>query len=190
MVTDSSLLGPITFQGKYPEEKFQFYFHQHWIRLLWPLTRTLLLTLLLIGISFVLLSGPLLQEPAARHTTILFLAVIFLFVQFEFLEKFYNYFLYLVIVTDRRIHRIKKTLLVTDDQQSMDLWVLQDINKSQHGLIQCGLGFGTLILEAQETMLRIHFIPRVGQKYQELMHLREKARKQLGATSEPPPPSS
>jgi len=84
--------------------------------------------------------------------------------------------MYIIVVTDRKIHRIKKTLLAVNDHQTIDLWVLQDIFKSQHGLVQNLFGFGTLIMEAQETQLRLHFIPGVQDKYLAIMKLREQAR--------------
>lgn len=57
--------------------------------------------------------------------------------------------------------------------------MLQDINKCQHGIIQNLFGFGSLILEAQDTTLRLHFVPNVNKKYVHLMHLRERARSSL-----------
>ncbi len=74
---------------------------------------------------------------------------------------------------------MKKTLLIFDDHQSIDLWMLQDILKCQHGVIQNVFGFGSLILEAQETVLRIHFVPWVTNKYKRLMSLREQARQRM-----------
>lgn len=176
MVSAPSLRGT-SFQGKYPEEEYQFYFRQHWLRLFPAFARMLMFTTLLVAAAFVILGSSVAAEPGGRHLVLLIFIFIFLFVQFEFLERFYNHFLYIIVVTDRRVHRIKKTLFVTDDQQSTDLWVIQDINKSQHGLVQVALGFGSLLIEAQETTLKIHFVPGVGKKYEQLMHLREKARK-------------
>ena len=175
MVTVSTPAGPGQFHGKFAEEEFQFCFHQHWIRMALPAVRMLLLTLLVLSAGMSVRASPFSAD--ARHLLIVFLVAFLAIIQFEFLEKLYNYFLYIIIVTDRRIHRIKKTLFITNDQQSIDLWVLQDINESQHGLMQCGLGFGSLILESQETTLKIHFVPRVSRKYEQLVHLREQARR-------------
>ncbi|MEN9560804.1 MAG: hypothetical protein RIQ56_77, partial [Candidatus Parcubacteria bacterium] len=97
-------------------------------------------------------------------------------IQLEFIGRFYRYFLYVCVVTDRKVHRIKKTLLAIDDHQSIDLWVLQDINKHQRGIVQNLFGFGTLILEANDTQMRVHFTPDIGKRYEDLLHLRERAR--------------
>lgn len=189
MVSDPASNGtatPVTFRGKYREEEFQFCCRQHWIRLMPALLRMLLLTTLVFIAAFLLFQSAMMEELSSRHIIILFLLLFFLAIQFEFFEKFYNHFLYLIVVTDRRIHRIKKTLFITDEVQSVDIWVLQDIDKIQHGLIQCALGFGSLIIEAQETILRLHFIPDITHRYEQLMHLREQARRKVMAMGQPP----
>ncbi len=176
MVIPVRTRGTTEFQGKYPEEQFQFYFRQHWIRLFMPFARMILITAIIATMGYFLVELSFASGTGSRHIVIIMILLIFAIVQLEFLIHFYNHCLYMVVVTDRRIHRIKKTLFITDDQQSIDLWVIQDIVKSQHGIIQNTLRFGSLRVEAQESLLRLHFIPQVGKKYEELMHLREKAR--------------
>lgn len=112
----------------------------------------------------------------ARRSLLILLNLGFCITNIEFLHQFYRYFLYIIIVTDKKIHRIKKTLLCTNDHQSIDLWMIQDIDRSQHGLLQNLLKFGSMRLEAQETVVRLHFIPRVAKKYEELLRLKEMAR--------------
>jgi len=104
------------------------------------------------------------------------LALLFFLSHADFLVRFYRYFLYIIVVTDNKVHRIKKTLLTIDDHQSVDIWMLQDIYKCQHGIIQNMLHYGSLILEAQDTVLRIHFVPQVAKRYEQLIRLRELAR--------------
>ena len=168
----------ITFQGKDPGETFQFYYRQHWIRLFWPIARMIAFTLILGLIGYMFFEQIILQGAVGRHITLLLLFGFFSLVQWEFLTRFYRHFLNVIIVTDKKIHRIKKTLVFLDTHQSIDLWVLQDIRKSQRGIIQNILGFGTLVLEAQDSELRIHFTPRIGSRYNDFMHLRERARNQ------------
>ncbi len=175
MVRTRSSFGPVDFQGRHPGEQFQFYFRQHWIRMIWPFARTVLFTLLLALTGFLTFFFADITEPVARHGILLLLLVFLAIVQFDFLIRFYRYFLYVTVVTDRSVHRIKKTMLTIDDHESIDLSVLQDVNKSQRGLFQNLLGFGTLTLEAQESMLRIHFTPRITERHGELMRLRQLA---------------
>lgn len=116
------------------------------------------------------------SDTASRHGLLIGLCFLLAIVQWAFLIRFYTYFLYVIIVTDRRIHRIKKTLITVDDHQTIDIWTLQDINKSQHGPLQNILGFGTILFESQDTVLKLHFIPQVRNIYHKISHIRELAR--------------
>ncbi|MDD4319590.1 MAG: hypothetical protein PHW10_04690 [Candidatus Peribacteraceae bacterium] len=179
---------PIRFHRKYTEEEYQFLFRQHWVRLVPSLARLFLVSVLLAAAAATLLlfaDTPLL-EPATRRGIAVLIALLFILVQVDILEHLYNHFLYVVIVTDRRIHRFKKTLFLTDDIQSVDLWVLQDIVKHQRGIVQNGLGFGTIEIEAQETIFKIHFVPDIDRKYHDLMRLREQARRKAAAIGQLP----
>ena len=103
----------------------------------------------------------------------MFLAATWATAHLLFLTAIYRHFLYIIVVTNQRIHRIKRTLITHDDHQTIDLLMLQDVYKSQHGPIQNILGFGTLTLEAQETVLKIHFTPRIAEKYEQILHIKE-----------------
>lgn len=116
------------------------------------------------------------SDDAARHGILLGLYLILATIHIRFLFLVYNYFLYITIITDRKVHRIKKTLFSIDDHQSMDIGTLQDVLKQQHGLIQNMLGFGSLILEAQDSELRLHFVPRISNIHHRLSQIRERAR--------------
>ncbi len=164
------------FPGKDPGETFQSSFRQHWIRMLWPFCKTCLLTLLTFMIGYMTFFTIGTGQSTPRHLMLIFLLLFFLMIQFEFLIRFYRYFLYVVVVTDRKIHRIKKTLLTTDEHECVDLWALQEIDKRQRGPIQNLLGFGSLTLEAQDTRMTLHFVPRITKRYNEIMSLRERAR--------------
>jgi hypothetical protein len=166
----------LAFQGKDEREDFQFCFQQHWIRLLWPMTKTFGMSALLIAAGYTTFMLVGVVDNSTRQFMLVLLLLLFLMSQLELIVRFYRYCLYVVVVTDKKIHRIKKTLLTVDDQQSIDLWMLQDINKVQHGFLQNVLGYGTLTLEAQETVFRVHFVPRITEKYRELIRLREHAR--------------
>lgn len=164
-----------SFPGKHAGEEFQFFFRQHWIRLLRPFSRYLLSVAAILATGYVSI---VLMEPDAgtRHLGLTVLLLLFILTNIIFLASLYRYFLYVIIVSDRKIHRIKKTLLATNDHQSIELWGVQDIFKSQHGIVQNLFDFGTIIMEAQDTQFRLHFIPGIEEKYQTLMRMREHAR--------------
>ncbi len=176
MVNTLSARGTTEFPGQHPEESFQFYFHQHWLRLFVPFMRLMGYTILLAIAVVILFVGEGPSEQGTRHMVIIGLSLIFLLLHVGFMIRFYAYFLYVFIITDKRVHRLKKTLLTIDDHQTIDLWQLQDIHKVQHGLFQNFLHFGSLSLEAQETVMRIHFVPRIDDVYAKILYLREQAR--------------
>lgn len=162
----------IAFLGKDPDERCELFFRQHWIRLLWPLTR-LLLWMVILGCAA--WATRLLSEDIAsvRHIFLVFLACTWIAANGTFVSVYYRHLLYIVVVTNHRVHRIKRTLVTHNDHQAIYIRALQDILKIQHGPIQNFLGFGTLILDAQETSLRLHFIPNVEEKYERIMHIKE-----------------
>lgn len=156
-------------------QKFQFYFRQHWMRMLWPLVRTALLTMLIIAITIFAFTGAA-ESQGARMTTAGFLLVSLLFIQFWFLTRFYRYFLHVTVVTDTRVHSVRKTLLTYDEHESIDLWLLQDVRKVQRGPVQNAFGFGSIHLESADMQLRLHFVPHVSERYADILRLLEMAR--------------
>jgi len=117
------------------------------------------------------------QDGIARHTVFFLLLAFFLLFQWELLVRFYRHFLSVVIVTDRRIHRIKRTLLTLSDHDSIDLRQLKDVRKTQRGLIQAMFRYGSLYLEAQNaTAISMHFTPHIDWCHSQLLALRERVR--------------
>jgi len=169
----------ITFQGKDHREHFQFYFRQHWIRLLWPFFRMIFWSLVLLTTGWIIFFYLTVSDVSARHGILLGLYLILATVHIRFLLRIYTYFLYVIIVTDRKVHRVKKTLFSIDDHQSMDIWTFQDVLKQQHGVVQNMLGFGSLILEAQDSELRLHFVPHISTIHHRLSQIRERARERV-----------
>ena len=172
MVNTSSPAG-LDFLGQDRDEVVRFYFRQHWVRLLRPVGKMLLWSVIL-GVAFwfaLQISSP--SQQTTRHLLALILCLLFLYAQLEFLNAFFRHFLYVLVVTNKKIHRIKKTLFVVDDHQSIDVTALQDVHKSEHGIVQNVLRFGTLTLEAQESVLKIHFVHNVAKMYHEIIGLRE-----------------
>lgn len=162
----------MTFPGQDRDEVVQFYFRQHWARLLRPCLRMFLWTALVTAAFIVVLQISLAGQEGVRHMLLLILCGFVLVSQFDFITAFYRHFLLVIVVTNRKIHRIKKTLLIINDHQSIDVASLQDVRKSQRGIVQNVLGFGTLTLEAQESVLRLHFVPTIGGTYHAILNLR------------------
>jgi len=177
---------PISFPGKDPTEEFRFYFHQHRIRVVQAGSRVFLLFLACIaGIYF---SGVFTTEDDMTRRMVAVLLSVFFFVpQMNFLIRIYRHFLYLIVVTDKKVHTFKRTLISVDRHESVDLSALQDIKKHQRGIVQNMLGFGTLTLEAQNSKLTLHFTPDIDTIYNSILGLRELAR-HTQPNNEPPLP--
>lgn len=171
-------LGIVDFPHKDPGERFCSSYRQHWIRMLWPIARTALLTLALFLAGYLSFGVILIDQ---GHLLLLALLTFFLVVHLAFIIRFYRYFLYVIIITDRRVHRIKRSLLNFDDHECVDLWTIQEIRKSQRGPVQNLFGFGTIILEGQDTKLTLHFVPQISRRYEEILSLREMARSSMRA---------
>ena len=148
--------------------------------MLWPVVKLTLWNLIIFGIGYSIFGMTHIVDDLTRHLALGFLTLFFILAHFEFLTRLYRYLLYIVVVTDKKIHRIKKTLITTDDHISVDIWMTQDIQKCQNGVIQNIFKFGSIILEVQETVMRIHFVPKIYKKYERIMHLREHARSKMG----------
>jgi len=164
------------FQGQDAHEVLHFYFRQHWIRLVVPFFWMIFWMAAVIFAGYAAFIAIGVNDSFTRHGILMGLFLVFAFVQWRFLIRFYDYALYIIIVTDRKVHRVKKTLLTHNDHQTIDIWTLQDIHKSQHGVIQSLFNYGTIILESQDTVLKLHFIPKVDRIYDRLSHVRELAR--------------
>ena len=176
MVNISAPEGRHTFQGQDEHEVLHFYFRQHWIRLLKPFLWMILWIFLVILAGYTAFVRVGVNDPFTRHGILMGLFLVFAFVQWRFLVRFYAYALYVIIVTDKKVHRIKKTLLTHNDHQTIDIWTLQAIHQSQLGVVQYLFNYGTIVLESQDTVLKLHFIPRVDRIYEKLLHIRELAR--------------
>lgn len=148
--------------------------------MLWPVAKLVLWNTVVFGIGYSIFFMTFIEDDLTRRLALSLLTLFFVLVYFEFLVRFYRYLLYVVVVTDKKVHRIKKTIITLDDHLSVDLWMMQDIEKSQNGIMQNLLRFGTIILEVQETVMRLHFVPNIASKYEQIMYLREQARAKMG----------
>jgi hypothetical protein len=168
----------ISFPGKDPTEEFQFYFLRHPIRL-WR-SIAIMVFWLLIFAALVYVSGVYSMEDLwmARVTTTT-LCVFLIVPQINFLMRVYAYYLRVVIVTDKKIHIFKRTLLTTDRHEIVDLALLQDMNKIQRSIVQTIFGFGSLKLDVPTSQIRIHFTPHVNGTYERIAALRDLAKQRL-----------
>lgn len=167
------------FQGKHRGERFHLHFYRHWVCMVWPFAKCFIKTAILVGVAVVTYQAVGAEDVISRRVLLELYVLFFLLIQFELLIRIYRYFLRVTIITDRKVHRIDKSLLIIDDHQSVDLWMLQDLYRYQHSFIENLLRYGTITLEAQETILNLHYVPSIAEIYEQIMHLREQAREHM-----------
>lgn len=177
----------ISFPGMDPAEEFRFYFHRHSILLLRAIGQ-LIFWIIVFGLLVYFSGVTGTDDRATARVMIAALCLVFMVPQIGFLVRIYNYHMRIVIVTDKKVHQFKRTLISTDRHESVDLWVLQDIDKTQRGIVQNIFGFGTLKLEAQNTRIKIHFTPKIDKTYERIVQLRESARHRMMPGTEKAPP--
>jgi hypothetical protein len=165
----------ISFPGMDTGETFRFSFLRHPI-ILWRAGGFLALMMLAFIALTIVSSVSEIEDPPTARVTIVILCLFFVISNLWFLVRVYRFELRVVVATDKKIHQFKRTLLAVDRHESIDLWVLQDVVKIQRSVIQNIFGFGTLKLEAQNTQLRLHFVPHIDDVYNQVVHLREQAR--------------
>lgn len=170
-----TIRGGLPFQGKDRTEYFHLFFLEHWIQLLKMLTKVLIWTLLIISITIVFL---IVNKLSIGKGVLLSLLGMFLFSQFTFLTMFYKYFLSITIVTNNKIHCIRKSLFIRNRHETININSLQNISRNQNGMVQNTLGYGDIILEAQNSIITLKYVPRIRKVYDAISKLRENEQRQ------------
>lgn len=158
-----------------PSETYQFHFRQHWMRMQHSI-QGLVAGTLLYGVALWFLAD--VRDADTRHALLLAASVAYVLLHLSLLARLYAYILYIIVVTDAKVYRIKQTLLAVDERQTIDLWSLSDVTKRQHGIIQNLLGFGTMLLHGNEE-IRVHFMPRIHDYVSRISGLRVDARSRM-----------
>lgn len=165
----------IDFPGKEPNEVFRFYFRQHWVRLTPPMAKAAGWTLFLFFASATNYIGfPL--DDTTRRFVLVPLTIFFVFFQMELMRRWYEYFLHIIIVTDLKIHRFKRRFLLLENERSVDIPTIRDINREQRGPFQAFMGYGSLILDTPQGELTVHFVPALSKMHDALVVQRDEKR--------------
>lgn len=118
---------------------------KHWIATL-PLVVPYLLYLSVLIVFFAMISQfqlPSLNEPFFELLVILVILSTG-YATHRFFLKMINYFLNVIVITNFRIIEISKTVFVHDDQESIDIDRIEDIQIYQVGLVENLLKWGEL----------------------------------------------
>ncbi len=115
----------------------------------------------LLFLSSILSYAGLPLDDTVRHMVLIPLTLIFLLFQMQLMRKWYEYFLHVVIVTDTKIHRMKKRFLLSENERSVDISSIRDVRREQQGAVQPLMNFGTLELDTAQGEILLHFTPRL-----------------------------
>lgn len=164
------------FKGQQTNEQFLYFFRHHWIDLL----KEMVFFLIFISVVGVLLfQMDMIKEilQGSREMKLLFFTV-FLFgtvYMHRFFNKMLNYFINVGIITDSKVIDHNKTLFFTDNQDSIDMAQIQNIEKVQEGVLPSLLKYGDIrvFLTASDTIKTFHNVPNVKFHFRALNRAKE-----------------
>lgn len=146
------------FKGQQDNENFVCFFRHHWISLLGEL---LYFAIYIIAVTFALINfetiRELVQETDEIRYIFFLLFALATFLLHRFFIKFFNYFICIAIITDRRILDNERTLFFHDDLDSIDMSQIQDIEMIAEGLLPNFLNYGELKIYLSATNAVKHF---------------------------------
>lgn len=141
------------FKGQQQHEYIACFCRKHWVALVPLGFEVLLFTILTITVAYVL---TFLENEFLIQGTILIWVAVATFFLHQFTLKLINYFLELLIITNHRVITLKKTLFLHNDRDAIDLAKMQDVIKTQSGLIKNILGYGEIIITLSGASITKH----------------------------------
>lgn len=161
MTQDSSDNKDLHFKGQYANEHVIAFFRSHWITLLPDIVFNFFFVAVL-AVVFGSFFSPILAffaTPVGQTVMVVTVFLISFFIH-NFYIKLINYFLNTVIITNFRIVENQKIVFMKDLQISIDMKMIQDIEKEQNGILKNILNFGELIIMMSSSDTRVFkFVP-------------------------------
>lgn len=177
------------FKGQVESEVVQCFYRKHWIVLL----KDIVEFIIFIGaLTFVITQFKGIYIFFSQDSFLInFLAfsMISLFTLFihRFFLKFIKYYLDIVVITNYRIVNIDKSLYLRNSKDAIDLPKIQDMKKSQYGIIQRIFNFGELIITLSSTTSTkiLRFVPNPEYHFRKINKLKRKYIKERLSNREP-----
>lgn len=133
------------FKGQQENENFICFFRHHWISLLGEIFYFLIfiaaVTFSLINIDAI---QNLVQSQQEMRYGFFLIFVLGTLIFHRSFVKFFNYFICISVITDKRIIDNERTLFFKDDLDSIDMAQIQDIEMIAQGLLPNLLNYGDL----------------------------------------------
>ena len=134
------------FPGQRPGEEIKFFMHQHWIILISNIFFKFLILIAMVVVAYFFEQNWDLYSDLQK-ILLIFLGNIFLLLWIHlFFVKLLNYFMRIIIVTNRRIVILMDTTVLVRNFDSIELFNIQDIMYYQIGYWGRFLNFGNIII--------------------------------------------
>jgi len=144
------------FKGQYADEEVVAFFRSHWIILLPHLLihAFFLAVFVAVFVVFFPFIISFFITPLGEVVMVVAVICITYFIH-RFFIRLVTQFLHTVIITNFRIVEIEKFILFKDVQLSLDMKMIQDIEKEQNGFWKNILNFGELIIMMSSSDIRV-----------------------------------
>ncbi len=173
------------FKGQLESEVVQCFYRKHWIVLVRDIVSFFIFVTVLTFVAMHFKGIYTFFSQDSIFTTFLAFSLVSLFTLFihRFFLRFIRYYLDITVITNYRIVTIDKSLYLLDEKDAIDLPKIQDIKKSQHGIIKRMLGYGELIITLSSTTTTkiLVFVPNPGYHFRKINKLkREYIKERIG----------
>ena len=178
------------FKGQQANERFLYFFRHHWIDMLKEIvsfmTFIAIIVLLLSQIDKIktILRGN--REMKLLFFTVLLFSTVYMH---RFFIKMLNYFVKVRIITNSRVIDHHKTLFFVDNQDSIDMSQIQNIEKVQEGVMPSLFKYGDIkiFLNASDTIKTFHKVPNVKFHFRALNRAKEDRQRSMIRGKRPEP---
>lgn len=146
------------FKGQQQDETFICFFRKHWISLI---REMIYFVLFIVAVTIPLFQFDEIRDLIQTRQEIRYVFVLFFalgtFAFHRSFIKFFNYFVSICIITDKRIVDNERTLFFKDDLDSIDMSQIQDIEMIANGILPNFLNYGDLKIYLSATNAVKHF---------------------------------
>ncbi|MFH1533409.1 MAG: hypothetical protein ABID64_00580 [Nitrospirota bacterium] len=164
------------FKGQQTNEQFLYFFRHHWVDLLKELV---FFGIFVIVIGLLMFQMNTIKEilQGNREMKLLFFTAFLSGTVYmhRFFIKMLNYFANVVIITNSRVIDHNKTLFFTDNQDSIDMGQIQNIEKVQEGIMPSLFKYGDIkiFLNASDTIKTFNRVPNAKFHFRALSRAKE-----------------
>lgn len=151
----------LNFKGQQPDERVVCFFRKHWVAMISHFVFFALFLALMAILTFNIQNLYDTLRPGLFKLLFIITTTLSLFYIHYFFLKIVEHFLTMAILTNCRIVCITKSLFVTDEKESCDLKMIQEINKQQNGILPNLLHYGDLCITLSQSaaVVRLNKIP-------------------------------